>query len=210
MTGAEATNRATVFVVDDDEVAASYLAGVAQSGGYRAEKFSSAEEFLQRADPTARGCVLLDLQMSGMNGLQLQSELQQRGLQWPVIIVSGSAEVSSAVIAMKQHAFDFFEKPVDPAKLLESISRAVQQDRIEAVKRSEDDVIRARYATLSPRERQVMGMVVQGLANKQMAAQLSLSEKTVEVHRGNVMRKMQVDSVAALVRASLVCGGNGS
>ncbi len=210
MTGVDSSNRASVFVVDDDEVAAAYLVGVAQSGGYRAEKFASAEEFLQRADATARGCVLLDLQMAGMNGLQLQGELQQRGLRWPVIIVSGSAEVSSAVTAMKQDAFDFFEKPVDPVKLLETIARAVQADQSGSVKRGEDDVIRGRYATLSPRERQVMGMVVQGLANKQMAAQLSLSEKTVEVHRGNVMRKMQVDSVAALVRASLVCGGNGS
>ena len=127
----------------------------------------------------------------------------------PVIIVSGQAGVSSAVTAMKQQAFDFFEKPVDPQQLVSALRRAIDHDQQQSIKQAEAETVRARYDTLSPRERQVMAFVCEGLANKQMAARLSLSEKTIEVHRGNVMRKMQVDSVAALVRAALLCDGSG-
>jgi FixJ family two-component response regulator len=196
---------AKVIVIDDDAVAAAYIAGVAEASGYEATRYHSAEAFLAAVDPAARGCIVLDLMMDGMHGLELQAKLIERGIKLPVIIVSGNSDVPSAVQAMKQNAFDFFEKPVDPAKLLLAIDRAIDLDNTLSIRRQDAQVVCQRYATLSPREKQVMNLVVQGLANKQMAARLGLSEKTIEVHRGNVMRKMEVDSVAALVRASLVC-----
>ncbi|HEY0007154.1 MAG TPA: response regulator [Tepidisphaeraceae bacterium] len=194
-----------VFVVDDDAVARAYAAGVASAAGYAVSQFDSAEAFLAAVAPETRGCVVLDLQMDGMTGLELQAELQRRQMTLPVIIVSGRAEVASAVTAMKLQAFDFFEKPVDPHALKAAICRGIDFDEQQAHRRNEQSEAMTRYASLSPREREVMGLVVQGLPNKQMAARLSLSEKTIEVHRGNVMRKMQVESVAALVRASIVC-----
>ena len=193
-----------VFVVDDDAVARAYAAGVASSLGLDVQRFESAESFLLGLTPETRGCVILDLQMGGMTGLELQAEMQRRGIDLPVIIVSGQAEVASAVTAMKLNAFDFFEKPVQPQLLQAAVRRAVEQDAARHAKRIETAEAEERYNTLSPRERQVMGLVVAGLPNKQMATRLTLSEKTIEVHRGNVMRKMRVDSVAALVRASIL------
>ncbi|MGN6626437.1 MAG: response regulator transcription factor [Tepidisphaeraceae bacterium] len=201
----EHKHRSSVFVVDDDPLAGAYAAGIAQAAGYCTRVFHSASDCLDALTPTDRGCVLLDLQMDGMGGLELQSEFLRRQIHLPVIIISGEAQVSSAVIAMKQQAFDFFEKPVDPAALLSTIRRAVEHDARQAARRIESELIRQRYNTLSAREKQVMHSVVHGMANKQIAAYLTLSEKTIEVHRSNVMRKMQVDSVAALVKASLVC-----
>ena len=194
-----------VFVVEDDVVAATYLVKVLRSGGHTAEHYPSAEAFLDQIDTTHRGCLVLDLNMDGMTGLQLQSEMVKRGIFLPVIIVTGEGKVASAVTAMKQQAFDFFEKPVDPDRLLGTVRRAIELDAHQAVYRADASLVQQRYRVLSPRERQVMGLVVQGLANKQIAANLELSEKTIEVHRGNVMRKMQVESVAALVRASILC-----
>jgi FixJ family two-component response regulator len=197
--------RAKVIVIDDDAVAAAYVAGVAESSGYDTVRFSSAEAFLTAVDGSARGCIVLDLEMDGMHGLELQATLVERGICLPVIIVSGHSDVATAVRAMKQKAFDFFEKPVDPVKLLLAIDRATALDTSLSVQRQDTAAVLGRFGTLSPREKQVMRLVAEGLANKQMAARLGLSEKTIEVHRGNVMRKMQVESVAALVRASLHC-----
>ena len=194
-----------VFVVEDDVIAATYVVKVLRSAGLVAEHYSSAEAFLDHVDPAHRGCVVLDLHMDGMTGLQLQTEMVNRSIFLPVIIVTGEGKVASAVTAMKQDAFDFFEKPVDPERLLSTVRRAIEHDAQQAVTRADAQLIQQRYRVLSPRERQVMGLVVQGLANKQIAANLDLSEKTIEVHRGNVMRKMQVESVAALVRASIIC-----
>lgn len=197
---------ARVFVIDDDPTAAELVAGIAGAQGYPVDRFASASAFLQRADASLRGCIVLDLQMEGMTGLELQAELLQRGVRLPVIIVSGHAAVSSAVLAMKQQAFDFFEKPVDPKALQSAITRAVELDQEQSVKDEESAKVLEHFATLSPREKQVMELVVSGLANKQVAAKLGLSEKTIEVHRGNVMRKMRVESLPALVRSALVCG----
>jgi FixJ family two-component response regulator len=198
-----------VYVIDDDEVASAFVAGVASAGGFVTSCFASATAFLDQASRELRGCIVLDLQMDGMSGLELQAELLRREIFLPVIIVSGQAEVSSAVQAMKQQAFDLFEKPVDPHRLLSSIQRAIAHDTVDSIRRSEAAGVRQNFDTLSPRERQVMEMVVSGFANKQIAARLDLSEKTIEVHRGNVMRKMKVDSLAALVRAAMHCGLEG-
>ena len=195
----------SVYIVEDDPVAAAFALAAARAAGLEARQFPSAESMLATVTRVDRGCVVLDLQLAGMHGLELQSALQDRGICMPVIIVSGHGDVPSAVRAMKQHAFDYFEKPVPIEQLTDSICRAVAEDTRRATERADADTIRRRYVTLSPRERQVMTAVVEGLANKQIAARFELSEKTIEVHRGNVMRKMQVDSVAALVRASLVC-----
>ncbi len=194
-----------VYVIDDDPVASEFIVGVAASAGYQTSRFASADEFLASANNQLRGCVILDLEMEGMGGLELQAELLRRHIYLPVIIVSGHAAVSSAVQAMKQNAFDLFEKPVAPNALLPVIRRAFDHDSRQAAMRREAEEIRSHYQTLSPREREVMSLVVTGLANKQVAAQLGLSEKTIEVHRGNVMRKMKVESLAALVRAAMVC-----
>jgi FixJ family two-component response regulator len=196
-----------VYVIEDDAVAAEYAARVVASSGATVVRFASAEEFLAEAVPGLRGCIVLDLHMAGMTGLELQAELLRREILLPVIIVSGQATLSSAVLAMKQQAFDFFEKPVDPQQLLSAVRRAIEFDQQQSIRQAEAGTVRGRYDTLSPRERQVMAFVCEGLANKQMAARLSLSEKTIEVHRGNVMRKMHVDSVAALVRAAMLCDG---
>lgn len=198
-----------VYVIDDDDVAAAFVAGVASAGGYATTCHASATSFLEQATPDLHGCIVLDLQMEGMTGLELQAELLRRQIFLPVIIVSGQAEVSSAVQAMKQQAFDLFEKPVDPHRLLASIQRAIAHNAVESIRRREAAGVRENYDTLSPREREVMELVVSGLANKQIAARLDLSEKTIEVHRGNVMRKMKVDSLAALVRAAMHCGLEG-
>ena len=197
--------RGNVFVVDDDALANAYAAGIVQAAGFQTRQFVSAESCLETLNPADRGCILLDLQMDGMTGLQLQNELQQRDIYLPVIIISGEAEVSSAVMAMKQQAFDFFEKPVEPAALLATVARAIEYDARQGASRIETERVCQRYRTLSTREKQVMHAVVQGMANKQVASLLKLSEKTIEVHRSNVMRKMQVDSVAALVKASILC-----
>lgn len=194
-----------VFVVEDDVIAATYVVKVLRGANHVAEHHASAESFLEQVDPGHRGCVVLDLNMDGMNGLQLQTEMVSRSIYLPTIIVTGEGKVASAVTAMKQEAFDFFEKPVEPERLLQTIRRAIEYDAQQAVTRADANLVQQRYRVLSPRERQVMGFVVQGLPNKQIAADLELSEKTIEVHRGNVMRKMQVNSVASLVRASIIC-----
>ena len=197
--------QATIYVVEDDPVAAAFAAAAAQAAGWPAKVFSSAEPFLVDVADNCRGCVVLDLHMDGMTGLQLQATLHARGCHLPVIVVSGQADVPTAIAAMKQAAFDYFEKPVDLAVLVDSIRRAVAFDARQSTGRADADVIKARFARLSPRERQVMSSVVAGMANKQIAAKLGLSEKTIEVHRGSVMRKMQVESVPDLVRASMLC-----
>ena len=204
MTGVSQVN-ATIYVVEDDPVAAAFAAAAAQVAGWPAKVFSSAEPFLTDIAHSCRGCLILDLQMEGMTGLQLQSELKERGCLLPVIVVSGQADVPTAVAAMKQAAFDYFEKPVALETLAASIRRAVAFDATQSAGRADAEIVQARFARLSPRERQVMGSVVAGMANKQIAAKLGLSEKTIEVHRGSVMRKMQVESVPDLVRASLLC-----
>lgn len=198
-------HKVAVYVVDDDPVATAFAVGAAEHAGFVALAYGSAESFLAAVDDRHRGCIVLDLQLDGMPGLQLQGELNHRGIRMPVIVVSGRGNVSAAVQAMKQQAHDFFEKPVPLETLSSAIRRAVDSDGVREADRASTEAIRDRFATLSPREKQVMASVVDGMANKQIAAKLDLSEKTIEVHRGNVMRKMSVESVAALVRASMHC-----
>ncbi|MFI4854484.1 MAG: response regulator transcription factor [Phycisphaerales bacterium JB065] len=173
------------------------------SVGLRVETFGSASEFLDVASPHTVGCAILDVRMPGMSGLDLQRELRERRVWLPVIVVSGHADVSMAVRAMKAGAYDFIEKPFNDHELLEKVQKALEFG--EQVRQTEQrrQLIDDRIATLTPRERQVMEMVVNGMANKQVAAELGLSEKTIEVHRKHVMDKMQAGNVADLIRMAM-------
>jgi RNA polymerase sigma factor (sigma-70 family) len=193
----------TVFVVDDDAAVRKSLVRLLKSAGYRAESFPSANEFLEywNRDP-APGCVLLDIQMPGLDGLQLQEKLKGSTHGIPVIFITGHGDISASVKAMKAGAVDFFPKPFHDEDLLHAIREAIQRDHQARTDRAERASVAERLETLTPREREVMVLVVRGLLNKQIAAALGASEKTIKIHRGRVMEKMKVQSVADLVRAA--------
>jgi FixJ family two-component response regulator len=193
----------TVFVVDDDAAVRKSLVRLLKSAGYRPESFASANEFLGywKENPLP-GCVLLDIQMPGLDGLQLQEKLQGSTHGIPVIFITGHGDIPASVKAMKAGAVDFFPKPFHDEDLLHAIREAIQRDHQARTDRAERASVAERLATLTPREREVMALVVQGLQNKRIAIALSASEKTIKIHRGRVMEKMKVPSVADLVRAA--------
>lgn len=196
----------TVFVVDDDEAVCRALRLLIKSAGMKAQTYSSAEQFLDAYKPSRPGCLLLDIQMPGMNGLALQEQLAQRKLKIPVIIITGHGDVPMAVRAMKLGAVDFIEKPFRDQALLDHIKRAIDQDAQDRHDQAELDQIKQRLGLLSRRERQVMDLVVTGKLNKVIAYELGITQKTVEFHRANVMRKMRVKSLAELVRLAVKAG----
>lgn len=190
----------TVFVVDDDDALRESLQWLIKPMGVNVECYGTAKAFLEAYDSSRPGCLVLDVRMPGLGGLDLQEQLTARGIVLPVIIITGHGEVPMAVRAMKSGAIDFLEKPFSDQVLLDRIRDAIAQDtrkRREQARRAE---VMARLALLTRREREVMEMVVVGMANKQIAAALHISQKTVEAHRARVMDKMQADSVAELVR----------
>ncbi len=192
----------TVFVVDDDQAMRSSLSRLMQSVGLRVEAYASATEFLNAFDSRAPGCLVLDIRMPGMNGLDLQERLAADGIRIPVIIISAHGDVESAVRAMKCGAVDFVKKPYKGKVLLARIREALELDaRIRREEARRADVV-ARLARLTPREREVMALLVLGKSAKQIAFELGLSRKTVDVHRSHVMSKMQIDSVVELVALS--------
>jgi two-component system response regulator FixJ len=197
----------TVFVVDDDPAMRQSLRWLLQSVGLAVEAFPSAEAFLDAADSTRPGCLVLDVRMPGMSGLHLQDELKARGVTLPIIVVTGYAEVPTAVRALKGGATDFIEKPFSDQLLVDSVRNAIALDQQARALGAERAEIVGRLALLSGREREVMERVTEGKANKVIAIELGIGEKTVEVHRASVMRKLQVDSVAALIRLVLVSRG---
>lgn len=191
---------ATVFIVDDDPAVRSSMSWLLESVDLPVEVCASAQEFLEIYSPDTPGCLVLDIRLPGMSGLELQAELAQRNIDIPIIIVTGHAEVPIAVRAMKAGAVDFIEKPFSDQVLLDCIRRALQRDtesRVDSVRREE---IATRVRLLTPRETEVMAKVVDGFSNKMIAAQLGVSRKTVEAHRAGVMKKMEAQSVADLVR----------
>jgi len=197
------TASGTVFIVDDDEGVRSSLTILLEAAGYRAQDFASARDFLDQYQADQPGCLVLDVRMPDMDGMALQRELTERHALLPIIFVTGHGDVPLAVEAMKNGAFDFLQKPFGPKELLECAGRALAADtegRADAARR--DDIMR-RYATLTPREREVMAMIVDGRANKVIAIDLALSERTVEIHRSRVMEKMGTRSVAHLVRLAM-------
>lgn len=193
----------TVFVVDDDPAMCSSLRWLLQSVGLSVETYATAEEFLAAYDPQRAGCLILDVRMPGMSGLNLQEELAARDIILPIIVITAYAEVPTAIRALKSGAVDFLEKPFSDEILLERVREAIETDREARKIRLERAAVAARFDLLTPREREVMALVTEGKANKVIAAELGLSPKTVEVHRAAVMDKMQADSVADLVRLAI-------
>jgi FixJ family two-component response regulator len=190
-----------VSVVDDDVLVLRSLGRLFESAGFTVRMFSSSRDFLERESGVEPGCIVMDLSMPGLNGLELQQALTAVADSRPVIFISGHGSVPSSVEAMKAGAVDFLTKPVDEQKLLGAVRIALQKDRSAREKDAERSGISARLASLTVRERQVLGGVVAGKLNKQIAAELGTAEKTIKVHRARMMRKMQVDSLAELVRA---------
>jgi FixJ family two-component response regulator len=193
---------ATVLIVDDDAAVRRSLARLVRSAGFAAKTFASPKAFLREELPPGPACVLLDMCMDGLNGLDVQEALRKNARHIPIIFLSGHGTIPDATTSIKHGAEDFLEKPARPVVLLDAIRRAVEHDRLSSTARLGRDEEIGRYHTLTPRERAVMELVVMGLLNKQAAAQLGISEKTVKVHRSRVMDKMQVESLAALVRTA--------
>jgi FixJ family two-component response regulator len=195
-----------VFLVDDDASVLKSLARLMRSARLNAMTFSSPREFLDKHDPHAAGCIVLDVAMPGLTGLQLQEELTCKGSGMPIIFLTGHGDIPMGVRAMKRGAIDFLTKPVNDEDLLKAIRIAIDADRVRREARAELDDIRQRLATLTPRENEVMRHVIAGELNKQIGAEIGAAEKTIKVHRGRVMEKMKVQSVAELVRIAEKAG----
>ena len=197
-----ASGVATVFVVDDDQQVRTSIEQLTNSVGLSARSFSSAEQFLMECDASASGCLVTDVRMPGMSGLDLQQALLGKNITLPVIILTGYAEVQMTVQAFKEGAFDFVQKPLHPQLLLETIQRAIEKDAAQRVRRERVDGIGSRLASLSPRETQVMRLLVTGKTTKEISAALNISLTTVDFHRNNVLRKMDVENIVELTRAA--------
>jgi len=193
----------TVFIVDDDLEVRQALALLFESVGLHAETFGSADEFLQQFDPERPGCLVLDVRMPGMSGLELQSRLAGETIHPPVIIITGHGDVPMAVRAVQAGAVDFIEKPFNDQALLDSVHRALEQDARRRGQVRELAEIQQRLDSLTPREREVMKLVVSGLRNKMIAAELDVSQSTVEAHRARVMEKMHARTLSDLMRMVL-------
>ncbi len=190
-----------VYVVDDDEAVRDSLTLLLKAVGLASQTFSSAAQFLHSHDPEQHGCLVADIRMPGLSGLDLQDELNRRGAHIPLIFITGHGDVPMAVDAMKSGALDFIEKPFRDQDLLDRVQQALAWDKERRIENLKTLAIRERLATLTPRETEVMERVVQGQANKVIAMDLGVSQRTVEIHRARVMEKMGIRSVAKLVRA---------
>ena len=197
---------ATVFIVDDDAGVLKALTRLVGAHGYQTQAFISPKEFLAHHDGALPGCAVFDVSMPDLDGLALQEALGAPGTQRPVIFITGKGDVPTSVRAMKAGAVDFLTKPISDEDLLSAIARAVEQDGAARRNRTELESIEAKLATLTPRERQVLGHVVAGRLNKQIAGDLGTVEKTIKVHRGRMMEKMGVRTVADLVRMAEKAG----
>ncbi len=197
------THASTVFIIDDDNAVRDSLVWLLESLGVRSLAFDSAQPFLDHFRPEMPGCLVLDMRLPGMSGMELHELLMHRGVELPTIMITGHGDVSLAVRAMKTGVIDFIEKPFSDQALLDTIRAALARD-VERRQKAEDrDELRARLDQLSQRERQVLDLVVQGKLNKQIAQALGLSHKTIEVHRARVMQKMKAASLAELVKIHL-------
>ncbi len=191
-----------VFLVDDESSVRRAFTRLLQSAGFSVSSFGTAEEFLAAGPYDSGGCVVADLRMPGLSGLELQDRVAERGIDLPIVFVSGRADLGSGIQAMKGGAVDFLEKPVSDHDLIDAIRRALAEGERRRARREERELLEARLSKLTPREREVCSLIVLGLLNKQVGAELGASEKTIKVHRARVMEKMQAGSLAELVRMS--------
>lgn len=197
-----------VFLVDDDLSFRRSCERLLSMAGYRVESFPSAQEFLERSPPDIPACLVTDLRMPGMNGLDLQSELTNAGWEIPLIFVTGHGDVRTSVRAMKAGAIEFLTKPFQERELLTAIANALQLDRARRHGKAERAALQERYNSLTPREREVMKHVVAGTLNKKIAAELNVGEKTVKFRRAHIMEKMMAGSLAALVKMAIDLAAN--
>ncbi|HPC93433.1 MAG TPA: response regulator transcription factor [Sedimentisphaerales bacterium] len=197
----------TVFVVDDDEAICRSLCLLIEDIGLNVQTFSGAREFLAQYEPSQPGCLVLDVRMSGMSGLELQAKLRELNMEIPIVIITGHGDVPMAVEAMKAGAMDFIEKPFRDQVLLDSIQRAVELDRRIRAARQRSESFQSRMEDLTRRERQVMDLLVLGKSNKAIAFELGISPKTVDFHRTNVLSKTAASSVVELVRLAHEASG---
>jgi FixJ family two-component response regulator len=191
---------AIIAIVDDDPSVRRGLQRLIRSAGWKAETFASAQEFLARPGAEAPSCLVLDLQLPGLSGLDLQKRMAQVGLEIPIVFLTGHGSIPASVQAMKAEAIEFLTKPVDEEHLLKAIQEAIERDRRSRQQHADMRELRDRYESLTAREQEVMQQVISGLLNKQIAGELQITEDTVKFHRGHIMRKMRADSLADLVR----------
>lgn len=191
----------TVFIVDDDPLCVDAMETALRRADFQTRCFPSADEFMTHFDPAWRGCILLDIDMPGMNGLELQEKLNEIGTTLPILFITSTADVPTAVAAMRRGAIDLIPKPINVPTLLEKVEEAIALDGQRLIAAQRRMRATSLVQSLTPREKEVIELVVAGLANKQIAVRLAISEKTVEVHRARGMQKMEADSMADLVRA---------
>ena len=192
--------KSIVFVVDDDSLVRDSVADLLDSAGFTVRTFGSAADFLQGEHPDLPACLILDVELPGLSGLDLQMELTKSGVDMPIVFLTGRGDIPMSVRAMKAGAVEFLTKPFRQPELLDAVNEALLRDRESRLQRSETAELRKRLQTLTPRERQVMALVVTGLLNKQIAGELGTTEETIKVHRGRVMSKMGAGSLAELVQ----------
>jgi len=197
---------ATIFIIDDDKQVMTALSRLVRTAGYEVESYCAVQEFLDRYRPEVPGCIILDVALGDWNGLDVQRRLSAQGLKHPIIFISGESELYTSVQAMKAGAVDFLVKPVDADSLFQAIHTALERDLVGRHEYQERTTVRQRLAQLTPREYEVLSLVVRGKLNKQIAYELGIVEKTAKVHRGRVMTKMGARNLAELVRMAEQAG----